>query len=373
MKLAFPALPLLAIVLSACVENAEEITIRPDGSVAVEIKAKGKPADLADGYAVPLHAPWTAENAATLEWLRVLGGDTGSASVRSNLAALGEANKIIRPKDDLELHVRADFPSVEDLPHWLAPESEPFRTAYLERASDLRVERKGGRTVYVFERTYRGRTFERTDAMSRMKGTLDKKLYEKVEGDAQLTDEERSQVVDSALEAMQHVAVAFASDALLPLYTQGDASLSPQAAERVLGSVREAIARVVVRERLERIIAGVLPPKGQAKSDEAEADLGRLDKEVRETLRASFAQALETERMPGATRNALRGGLEWLFTARDHTEDLGDESFALLVHLPGTIVGGNYDEIDGGAAAWKLDGKTLRDRDRVLRVVSVVE
>ena len=69
----------------------------------------------------------------------------------------------------------------------------------------------------------------------------------------------------------------------------------------------------------------------------------------------------------------MRGELEWLFTAYDHTTDIGDESFQVVVHMPGTIVAGNCDEVGGGTATWKLGGEMLRENDRVLRVVSVVE
>jgi hypothetical protein len=69
----------------------------------------------------------------------------------------------------------------------------------------------------------------------------------------------------------------------------------------------------------------------------------------------------------------MRGELEWLFTAHDHTDDLGDDTFHLRVRMPGTIVGGDYDAVEDGVAAWEFEGSTLRDRDRVLRVVSVVE
>lgn len=367
------ALAILTLALSSCLEHEEEITVRPDGSVAVAIRAKGKPEDLGDGYAVPLEAPWVAENPQTLEWIRVLGSDTGSASVRANLASLAGKSGTIHPGEDVDLAVRAQFASAKDLPRFFAPESEPFRTAYLERATDLRVERKGGRTVYVLERTYRGRTHARTDATSLMRRDLDDATFAKLEDEARLTEFERTQVVDAALKAMRQIPETFASDALLAIYTQGDAALSPQALPRILGSVRAAVADVITREALECVAAALFPPEGKPDTDVAGAELERIDRATRAALRSSFAMAIEAEGAPLATRNALRGELEWLLTARDHTEDLGDESFQLRVRMPGTIVGGNFDGVEDGAATWKIDGKDMRDRDHALRVVSVVE
>ena len=52
-----PALFALALTLCACLENDEEITVRPDGSVAVFVSAKGSTEDLADGYSTDLPPP----------------------------------------------------------------------------------------------------------------------------------------------------------------------------------------------------------------------------------------------------------------------------------------------------------------------------
>lgn len=342
----------LALALGSCLENEEEITVHPDGSIAVAVSAKGRPSDLEDGFPVPLEAPWTAANEATIEWI---GGSRA------------------RPDEDATLAVRAQFDSAGALPRFFAPGSDGYGTAYLERSTDVRIERKSGRTVYVFERTYHGRTFERLDALSLVQVALGSELFAKIENEDDLDDRERAEIAHAAVRVLRRIPETLAGDALLAAYTQGDASIAPAAAERIRSDVRSAIERVVTEERLARIVDGLFPPPGQPKSPEGDDDLERMDVEVRETLRGAFARGLEAERIPPADRNALRGQLEWLFTARDHTEDLGDETFRVSVRLPGTIVGGNHDGIDDGAATWKFDGSGLRDRDRVLRVVSVAE
>jgi hypothetical protein len=95
---------------------------------------------------------------------------------------------------------------------------------------------------------------------------------------------------------MRAVASSYADDAGLSIYTHGDASLSIAALQRIRASVAGAIARVVARDRLDRIVAAVFPPAGVPKEPRAEEDLERLEKEIRETLRASFDRALALEK-----------------------------------------------------------------------------
>jgi hypothetical protein len=368
-----PGALVLALTVAGCLESDEELTVRPDGSVAVQISAKGKAKDLADGYSVPLDGPWTAENDATREWIRFLGSDTGSAAVRANLEGRKGRSALLPDDKDIELRVSAQFPSVKELPRFLAPESEAFRTAYLERATDLSVEKKGGRTVYTLERTYRGRTFDRFDPASRMKERLSKELFAKIEKQQPLTEGERAQFATAAVDAMRRAAVNTASEAVASIYTHGDAALALSTSSKVVETIRSEVERVVTLERIDRILVGVFPPAGQPKSGDPDKEVANLERELRETLRTSFERALQSAGTPTAARNAMRGELEWLFTAHDHTDDLGDDTIHLVVHMPGRVVSGNYDEADEGTATWKFGGDTIRDRDRVLRVVSVVE
>jgi hypothetical protein len=72
-------------------------------------------------------------------------------------------------------------------------------------------------------------------------------------------------------------------------------------------------------------------------------------------------------------RNAVLERLEWNLTAIDQTSDLGDEELKLSLRLPGRIVDGNFDVLEDGRARWSRKGEDLRDRDLVLRAVSVLE
>src|SRR6185295_10529372 len=101
--------------------------------------------------------------------------------------------------------------------------------------------------------------------------------------------------------------------------------------------------QVIRRDRIATLVDMFLAQReDRVKGDEVE----RLESDSRGSLRSSLDAALAKENVPLPTRNAIRGQLEWSFTAFDHTTDLGDESFKLIVHMPGIVVGGNFDERD---------------------------
>jgi hypothetical protein len=107
--------------------------------------------------------------------------------------------------------------------------------------------------------------------------------------------------------------------------------------------------------------------------DGDEDDLfARLEQEGQAAMRASFTAGLVRGGVPERARNAALFALEWMLTSVDHSGDLRDEKFTVRVTLPGTVVGGNYDELEGNRATWQFEGRDLFGRDRVLRVVSVV-
>lgn len=379
MKPRLIAVGLIALCLPACLENEEEITIQPDGSAAVRLEAKGRADDFTDGYPMPLRAPWIPADNATLEWLRVLGPDTGSAAVRENLRLSKSQSGGIDPSKDTQLEVGARFPSVEDMPRWFAPEDEPYRTAYLERETHLSITHKGTRTVYDFERSFRAREFQRFDVWSLMKQELDEDVRKKVEDSQELTAEERTAVVSEAVSALRKAANALVLDALGSLYTQGDASLPAQSTIRARSAIAGAVEGLVTHDRLGALLDLLIRTAGkrdlEKKEDEARGgqELAELEREIRDTLRHELELSLQREGADVATRNAILGRLEWRFSACDQTSDLGDEKFEVWVKLPGTLVGGDYDDVDEGRAHWTFSGEDLRDRDRILRAISVVE
>ncbi len=372
MKFQHAALPALLFVVGACNENEETITVREDGSATVELSVNGDANDVADGYSIPLQAPWIADSEATREWLKLVGPDTGAAANRTRLAALDPSSKVFSEKDKVALSVHADFASLAELPRFYAPPSEPYADAFLDHKTSLTVRQEGSRRVFVFERRYGAREFERFDVWTQVQNEIGEDEAKKLDGTHPIEHSLRERVIDAATGSLLRSLSNFADDALTPLFTEGRAELSAASAVRVRGAVRSAIAREVSREHVAQLVAKILPENGVTNGTEDD-ELSSFEASTRDLLRRTLESALAAEGVGASTRNAVRGELEWRFTHLDHTTDLGDDKFELTVKLPGTIVGGNADSIDGSTAIWKFEGQTLRDRERVLTAVSVLE
>jgi hypothetical protein len=365
MKL-FRIAPLLLLV-PGCLENEEELEVRPDGSVHVTVSAKGDVRDLADGYPVPLDAGWRPVNDDAQRWMADIGPDTGSAHARKRVDELHWKGTGRNDPPEAHLVVERTFPSVEALPACYAGEREPYRGAYLQRATSLRVRELEGRRVYVFERTVRGFDVERMDPGKRI--ALSDVLRSKLEHDEPLTADERRTVADAAVTAFEDIAATYAGDALLGLFTQGDAALAPERVAAIQADVRAAARATVSPQRI-AVLLDVLEREEDAAAGEA---FEQLDADWRAALRSSFAAALGDAGVGAETRNAALYALEWSFTAYDHHLELGDEKFVLDVKLPGVLVGGNYTGTEDGAARFEFEGSALAGKDVVLRAVSVLE
>lgn len=151
-------------------------------------------------------------------------------------------------------------------------------------------------------------------------------------------------------------------------------ALDAAAVGLVRAGLERALAERITSERIRRILELVLlRPQAKEDVDEGERRLAELDLEVRETVRSELGKGLAARGLAVEAQNAIRAQLEWLLAAYDHTQDLGDERFVVLVRMPGAVVGGNFDSREGDAVRWSFEGDSLRDRPRVLRVVSVVE
>jgi hypothetical protein len=359
------AFALIAAFATACLEQEESIVVHADGSLTVQVAAKGNATDLGDGYAVPLHAPWRAADAATLAWMREIGPDTGSATARDALAA-GRWGK-----DDAELRAVADFASAADLPRVFAAPGEPYRDAFLERETSLSVERKGGRTVYVFERRYGARRYADLAVFEGLDRQLPEEIGTRVMNEEPLTDEQWLAVTTVVQSAFRRSAAGFAREALIAVYTLGDASISTAAVERALERVDRAVTAASSEAALRRMYAWVCDHDG----DDELALPPDINPEllVRGALRAEIERALAEDGVAARTRNAVHERLERAFTAFDATVDLADEKLALRVELPGKVIDGNYAELEGSTAVWRFEGQELRDRELRMRAISVVE
>lgn len=368
-------LPILAalacFLLPACLENEEDLTIRPDGSCSVRVRAKGQSQDFAEGYPIPSGEEWKVVHADLPDYLVDLRTQMSSDDLRVWLP---------KEKDkELEFELAAEFASVAALPRTNAPLTDSYSTAYLARTSELRIERRGTRKLYTFERRYGAREYARFDAWSRMKRELPDEIVRKIERadehGLELGTAEFESVLAAGVTALHAATLAHLDDALLAEYAFGRAQLAPSAAADIRAHAERVLAGVADSFRLREVLALLCTPPKERQwaranaEEEAGAKLAAIEGELRAALRRAVSETTTFL----DDRYAIQAQLEWSFTAFDQTNDLADETFTLRVHLPGTIVGGNYDKREDGAAVWEFKGEALQDREIVLRAVSIAE
>ncbi len=367
MRLTIASLLLSATILTGCLENDEDIVIRPNGSVEVRVSASGKARDLADGYPVPLEAPWIPEGEDTRTWIDVVGRDSGSREVQAKVGASPFRD---RPDEEkVTLAARATFDSVKHWPEWFAPAAESYRTAYVRRTAGLSIERKGPRTIYQFERIFHRRPRVAESAWNRIGERIPKDIHERLEQKVQPDAADWARIVPIVSTVFQEMSEAFARDSLLGVYTLGDATLSVDGFARILGRIRPAVSGFVTTERLKSLHQAL-----DAHDSSGPDPLERFEDGIRGVVRQAFEDGLAAEGVRAPVRNAIRERLEWNYTAFDHTADLGAETFQVHVTMPGIVVGGNYDRCDSPSKiTWSFKGEALLEGDAILRVVSILE
>ena len=370
MKIAH-ALLLTCCLTPACLENEESIEVRPNGSVRVTLRAKGDVEDLTQGHALPLHGPWQPVDQGTRTWVEVFGAATGGAEVRARFDAGAWSEMGDPDEEEVELSVQAEFPSVSDLPTFLSPAGEPYRDALLARDTNLSITQQGARRVYVFERAYAGRPFwDRFD---------DEVLPEPLKQGLEAALEAQQRPSEDLLHQLSAVGREWArtppamqvfTSALGALYTEGEGGLSCAAHARVLERLHASVAAVLSPENLGAFFEALFTAAENETALPAELD---LEQQLRTAIRITLKAALADAGLDLEVRNAVLERLEWNFTSYDIAQDIGDEKFTLNLTLPGTIVDGNYDELEGHTARWTFEGSELHGADRVLRAVSVLE
>ena len=377
-RFAAPAAALAAVLFPACLENEEEILVREDGSVRVVVRSEGDVLDLADGYPVPFGQGWVPANDAARTWLSRIGvgplDDVRRAQAEAWESELEDAKRRGDADDDsLALEVVGEFPSVESWPHWFASEADPYATAYLERDASLGIREEGGRRVYTFERTYRGRDFARLDFLSRAEAGIEDdkemdELLERFSDDESFSANELLRVADFVQGIFGEIAELAARDAMLGIYLEGDASLPTTVLPSVFERVRSGARRMVGPEELLEIRAAML-----AEDDDETLVIQQLERDFRERVRRDIDAGLAEQGIAETTRNAVLYALEWGFTAQDAYGEIRDEEFRVMLALPGTLVAGNFQATEDGAAVWEFKGDELASHDVVLRAVSVLD
>lgn len=359
MRTALAALSALFLAC-ACIESEEEIEVRSDGSLDVSVKCTGDASDLADGFAVPLGFPWTLTECSAGVALNTASGRT------PRLVAVAGVKE---PENKSHAVSRARFASAAELPRFYAPADEPYRDAYLARDTRLSISTQNGRTVYVFERTFGARTWRERYALAGLEERLPEDIQATLKESADFGDAQWAVLAPIVADEYEKSALSFARDALVSAYTLGDASLPTSALQRTLEALRSDVRSALDEARLRRMYDALRKEDSDFAHD---ADLNP-DLLVRGLLRSGVARELEAAKVPETTRNSILGRLEWSFTAFDATTDLQDERIRVHVTLPGTVVDGNFAELEGSRATWSFEGEELADQPIVLRAVSVVE
>lgn len=360
-RLCVLALPLLSL---SCLENEEEITVRPDGSLHVTVSAEGDLADLAEGYAVPLAAPWLPASDDAREWLARVGPSTGGAQT------LGRVEQAHALGDDtsrkLRLAVERDFAAVSELPASYADPRDPYAAAYLQRSTKLETIRREGRTVYVFERTFHARPYGRWlfERMQEEDSEAHEELFDKV-ADGSISEQEWHQVAQLVLDWHAPLAREFALEAFRGHYERGSAAIPAASVRAVLAELEQRMQEVFSVERLKGFT-------GDEDADDAVLWMG-IWNDFRDAIRTGIGNELARSGLSREEQYAIQFDLEREFSEYDHTADLGDEAFGISVTLPGEIVTGNFDSAEGGSARWTFEGTELFTGDVTLRAISVLE
>ena len=372
----------LLICLSGCLEIEETLEVGEDGSVALTVSAHGDVEDLAHGYPVALNGPWQPVSEDALRWLAEVGPDTGSRLVQEAVTGTVWPAREGRAEGKARLTVRARFASAEEVPQFYASATEAYKSAFLRHDTSLQVQEKGGKRVYVFERRYEGRRRLHWETWGRIVEALPGRIREKLENEGRLTAEEWEELTVLAQRVHRSAARALARDALEGIYTRGRADLPPADHRALVEAAAMAVSKGISAGRLASIHETSLQRSEARKrakeqglpapEDRGPDPMQELEEEGRQALRDALKVGLRSQ-VPAPVQNAVLERLEWSFTFRDATEDIGDDSFKVHVQMPGTIVGGNFLRREGERASWEFKGEELRGGDVTLRVISVVE
>lgn len=326
-----------AALLAGCIERRETLTIEPDGQVRIQVRYETESFDeMFLGDAVPTVAGG---------WLV----DTTSERTEEG-------------KEKHTLLADAFFPPGAELPASYADPRQPDPDLPLQFPTSLEIEERADGTYYHFARIYRSRPWAFLETPRQM---LQKQLDPYKERDLpELTGAERVAMLRALVQFETLKFEAFARSAFREAL--------PDAPQDAWLAVHAAMMEVARTRDYDRILAALI--QDDAERDEVDADALAAESEAFEEAALDATRRALRER-GGFSHAKIREFMERLAWHRQFfeiTEELGDDTFTIVVRMPGELVGHNGTSVKGAEVTWEFNGQMIRDRDLELMATSRV-
>jgi hypothetical protein len=330
---------LVSLLLSACLERTEEITVRPDGSTEIRAEFSGN----AGSFGPPISLP------AEPEWEIVQ----------------RQVDSSTQPEPKITLQAKKVIPYGEPFPETFAARDYGYRDLALRFPTSLRRWTEGNRTYYEFTRTYKARTFDAFN-VSEMDPFWDRELEQLVidSGLLALPEDQRDKYLSDFTFAYIYQHWRFMWESLMGLAREG--LVDPERSTATYTSAADHLDSTLTED----VMLGIIREEDEETMQES---LDSLDNAIRAQLRSIVAAALEsgkTEAMKRYDELYDRARVDYRIT-----EALSGHEFSVHLFMPGTIIETNgLVEIDEPSGViWWFKGDELHDADLTLRAVSVVE
>ncbi len=319
------------IVVGGCVKREESITVAPDGSVHLKIEVEGDRADMERGAPALAIAPgWT---------------------FRQRLATEENGDQKIHRQVETTIAPGRPLPATH-------PTSDPEGQALaMQHPTTLTIERRPDGVYYHFRRVYEPRASAFVDVWW---NEMWEEYREKDPKD--MTHDEILRFVNALVKVEQRKQLGLVRSATQSL----NESWPQDLLLAVYGAVTEVLRGVDAES-----VAELLKNEDQG-ADDGDGALDelveQLDQDVREAVRETLVDGgLSAFRVDEFDALLERERRRYVIT-----EDYYDDSWEILLKMPGRLVGHNGDEVVDGQVKWERKGEHFYDRTVELLATSVV-
>lgn len=328
------ALLAAVVTVTGCLERAERLTIRPDGSAYIELNYRSESlSEIYEGDAVPTPGGgWAVEERES------------------------ESRDL---KTKYELHAVRVVDASSPLPSSYAVPGEEESSQALQFPTALVMESRGGAMYYHFHRTYEPRRWAYVQLKKR---ELIEEPLKALEGKEQsdLSEAEKAAVLRGFAMFEVEKTLIFAREAHLSA-----ASELPQDWWLVFEMDLRSMPDAIDYADLIKVLEAEDDESGEAFRAETERWQEEVDARVEKSARDLLHYS------PGQFNRFLA---EFKKRKNEYavSEDLADDVFKITVDMPGKIIASNASDISGAAAKWEFSGQQLHDNAVELMVTSVV-